>query len=58
MVNLFLATGADETFTVVKAMVAVAAVRKRRVPVGCTKFSVVLAVWDAMCANEDIKRVE
>lgn len=56
IVNLFLATGADETFSVVKAMLVVEAVGKRRV--GWTKFSVVLAVWGAVCANEDLKRIE
>lgn len=58
MVNLFLVIGVDEIFIVVKVMVVVVVVRKRRVFVGCIKFLVVLVVWDVMCVNEDIKRVE
>lgn len=63
MMNLFLATGADENFSVMKAMVAVAAAvaaaaaGKRGVSVGCIKCSVVMAVRDIVCANEDLKRV-
>lgn len=58
MMNLFLATGANENFSVVKAMVATAAAAagKRGVSVGCIKSSVILAVWDIVCANEDLKR--